>query len=70
MATQAEILVSLLMELNRFDERLGRLVRANRQHIAATGGLIADSFEQIAEAGSRHRQNHGYMPPLAPSRHR
>jgi hypothetical protein len=65
MATRAEILVSLLMELNRFDEQLGALVRANRQHIAATGGLIADSFEQIAEPGPRRRHNHSFMPRLS-----
>jgi hypothetical protein len=71
MATRAEILASLLVELNRFDEQLGFLVRANRQHIAATGALITDSFDQFASVGSPgQRRNGTFLPSRAPSRRR
>jgi hypothetical protein len=69
MATRAEILVSLLFEMNRFDDRLGALVRANRRHIATTGGRIAESFEQFASSGSPGRRRYGnFLAPPPPAR--
>jgi hypothetical protein len=70
MATQAEILISLLSELNRFDEHVGVLVRANRGRIALTGGRIADSFEPFAAIGSPRRRHTSFLQTPSRSRHR
>lgn len=71
MATRAEILGALLFELNRFDEHLGILLRANRRQIVATEARIGDSFEHIASSDiARRRLNGVALPPRAPSRHR
>ena len=65
MATHAEILISLLSELNRFDAQLGHLLRTNRAHVVSTNERIADSFEQIANCDERARRrlNSSFLPP-------
>lgn len=68
MGTHADILTSLLMELNRFDQRLGHIVRANRDQIAATNERIADSFEQIASRERPRLRVNGSFLSLPPSR--
>ena len=65
-ATRAEILESLLEQLDRFDEEAASLLRSNRQHIAVTARHVADSFAQMGdlrERGSRWlRDNHSFLP--------
>ena len=66
MAARSEILVSLLVELDRFDEKLGVLVRANRERIALTEAFVGDIFEQFATGSPSRRRNGTFMP--SPSR--
>ena len=46
-ATRAQILESLLHQLNDFDDYVGNLLRAHRQHIAVSAEHVADSHAQM-----------------------
>ena len=55
-ATRAEVLVSLLQQLNHFDEHVGYLLRSNRRHIVLTAKRVADSQAQMERADMRARR--------------
>jgi hypothetical protein len=52
-ATRAEVLVSLLQQLNHFDEKVGFLLRSNRHHIVMSAKRVADSQAQMERTEMR-----------------
>ena len=52
-ATQAEVMISFLDYLNDLDERIGTLLRTNRDLVVRTDAHIRDSFSQMGRPDKR-----------------
>ena len=55
-ATRGEILLSLLDQLNRFDDEIAHLLRSNRKQIAAAAEQVANSYAQFENSEERRRR--------------
>ena len=60
MATHAQILYSLMEELDCFEHRVGLLLKSNREQIRRAGECLADSKAQQAE-DRPHRNNRSFL---------